>query len=98
VMECTEGIGAVHAMTGEPGRAALLFGAVAAFRQRTQIARRAMYINFYDDIMAEAAAALGQEEYDRLFRIGQGMTLEEALDAVTELDARGTRHSLGRGQ
>ena len=84
LMECMEGIGAVHALCGEPARAAILFGAVAAFRQRTQVARRAIYIDLYDDIMAEAAAALGQSEYDRLLRIGQGMTLEEALDAADE--------------
>ena len=36
--------------------------------------------------MAEAAATLGQQEYDRLFRLGQGMTLEEALDAADEPD------------
>jgi hypothetical protein len=34
--------------------------------------------------MAEAAASLGQGEYDRLFRLGQTMTLEETLDATAE--------------
>ena len=82
LMECAEGIVAVYALSGESARAAILFGAVDAFRQRTQVARRAIYIDLYDDIMAEAAVVLGQEEYGRLFQIGQGMTLEEALDAA----------------
>jgi len=84
LIESAEGIGAVYAVGGEPDKAALLFGAVAALRRRIGIARRVIYVGLYDDIMAEAAAALGQEEYDRLFQLGQGMTVEEALDATAE--------------
>jgi predicted ATPase/DNA-binding SARP family transcriptional activator len=87
LMEGAEGIGAVYALSGEPARAAILFGAVATWRDRAQVARRAIYVGLYDDIMAEAVTVLGQTEYDRLFQIGQGMTLEEALDAVAQPDS-----------
>jgi tetratricopeptide (TPR) repeat protein len=93
LLECVEGIGAAYALGGEPARAAILFGAVRSFRGHTRVARLFICIDLYDDSMAEAAAALGHAEYDRLFQIGQGMTLEEALDAVN-----GTTSRIAEGQ
>jgi predicted ATPase/DNA-binding SARP family transcriptional activator len=79
--DCGRGIAAVYALDRQPERAAVIFGAVDA------VLRSASYHwpiddDLFDGIIAEATAVLGQQEYDRLFRIGQGITLEEALDTV----------------
>jgi predicted ATPase/DNA-binding SARP family transcriptional activator len=82
------GMAGVHAASGDYTHAAVLYGAVRALGSRLHVVQLPEEQVVHDGLISQATVALGQEEFDRFFRTGQGMTLEEALDAANQVSRR----------
>jgi predicted ATPase len=84
---CLAGLGSVAALSGQPQRAAQLWGAAERLRQsigcRSAPAARATY----ERAMAQARAQLGEEAFAAARAAGQAMPLEQAIaDTLGEVD------------
>ena len=75
-----EGMAGVASGSGQPDRAAVLFGAAEAVRQRMGTPRPPALNGLVNRYVAEVATALGQEPFDVKLEQGHSLGLEEAVD------------------
>jgi hypothetical protein len=80
VAQCIGELGIVAAASGEPERAARLFGAAAALREA--IGGRLLPRNRapLDDWTATARARLGERSFTRLWAVGRALAPDQAID------------------
>jgi non-specific serine/threonine protein kinase len=79
IVDCLQLIGGYAADNGDPGRAARVWGAAATIDE--DIGRQATHPDdaaAYDDSVAAARAACGEEQFDRLWAEGKQLTTDEA--------------------
>ena len=85
IVDCLNLVGTLAADTGDPRRAAKVWGAAAGLDER--IGRDAVHPSdaaAYSEALAAARAACGEEEFDRLWADGKGLTTEEAAAYALE--------------
>jgi tetratricopeptide (TPR) repeat protein len=79
-----EGLARVAAMQGQPARAALLFGAAAAWRSTPDILRVSFDPSGYDRLLSTVRAALGDEAFAAVWTEGQAMPQHRAVAYALE--------------
>jgi predicted ATPase/DNA-binding CsgD family transcriptional regulator len=86
VVECVEGIAAVAGVTGQAEVAALLYGATAAWRERTRVvvprSRRAAHDRLYEC----ARYGVSAERWDAGLAAGRDFPLDAAVERARQID------------
>ncbi len=77
--ECLAGLASVAAAGSEPERAARLYGAAAAHRERHQLVSLASEVADEEEGLAAVRAALGEGNFAAAWEAGRAMTLDQAL-------------------
>jgi non-specific serine/threonine protein kinase len=81
---CIEGLAAVAWLSGDPGRAARLYGAVAAVRARARQRPERSERELHEGIVAEVRGALGEDRFRPAWDAGRRLSLEEAVAEVMD--------------
>jgi non-specific serine/threonine protein kinase len=74
-----EGLAQVAAAEEEPERAAVLWGAARHLRQTLHVVLEPSREGLYISLIPETRAQIGEERFDELWKKGQAMKLEEAI-------------------
>jgi hypothetical protein len=82
ISDCLDGLAAVAGTQGQPERAARLFGAAEALRQRVNVALQPAYHAAYKRDVAAAGAQLNDATFAAAWAAGQAMSLEQAIAYV----------------
>jgi non-specific serine/threonine protein kinase len=78
------------AARGQPERAAVVLGAASALRQSSGVTRDVLDRSAYDETLAAARVAAGEERYAAAWARGQSLTLGAAIaEALPPLDPAG---------
>jgi tetratricopeptide (TPR) repeat protein len=80
-----EGFACVAAATGEAERAARLWGAAQALHETKNIPRDTDFLAEADDRITSVRSGMGEEEWEKAWRKGRAMTLEEAVSYALEV-------------
>jgi predicted ATPase/DNA-binding XRE family transcriptional regulator len=77
--ECLEGLAAVDVMSGDPGKAATLFGAAAALREVVAVPLSPAERPNYDHYLSATRAGLDEANWLAAWEEGQTMTLDDVF-------------------
>ena len=92
VGQAVEGLAWVAGSTGRPERAARLLGGVQGLLQAIPATLQPNLVGNHDRCVADARSALGDREFDRLFRDGTRISTEELVSlALEEKEPEATR-------
>jgi predicted ATPase len=80
---------AASALAGQFERAAIVLGAVQAMERRSSpaVARNAMDARVLEAGFAALHGAMGERELDRVMKLGEGLSLNEAVELIVETHA-----------
>ena len=88
IASALEGGGAVATAQGEPGWAARLFGTTRALREAIGAPLPPVYRAGYEQAVATARTALGEEAFATALAEGETMTLEQTFDTLPRIYSR----------
>ena len=83
---CLEGLGAVVAAQGEPGKAARLWGSAEALREDMSARMYPVDRPVYQRAVADARTHLGEEAFAAAWAEGGTIPLEQVIDEVLKMD------------
>jgi predicted ATPase/DNA-binding CsgD family transcriptional regulator len=79
-----EGLAWVASSTHRPERAARLLGGVQTLWQTIPAKLQPHHVGYHDACLADARSALGDREFDHVYREGRGMVTEELISLALE--------------
>ncbi len=82
---CMDGLAGAWGAQGDTEKAALLFGAAAAWREKIGAAVPYAFRFGYDRNIGAVRSALGDERFESMWSEGQTMTFEQAIDLALSL-------------
>ena len=96
VAQAVEGIAWVESSAGRPQRAARLLGGVQSLLQAIPATLQPHFVAYHDRCVADARSALGDREFDRLYREGTRMSAEELASMALEEKEPQARRAPGK--
>jgi len=79
-----EGLAWVASSTDRPERAARLLGGVQTFWQTIPAKLQPHLVGYHDACLADVRSALGDREFDRVYRVGQEMSDDQLVSVALE--------------
>jgi predicted ATPase/DNA-binding CsgD family transcriptional regulator len=79
-----EGLAWVASSTRQPERAARLLGGVQTFWQTIPAKLQPHHVGYHDECLADALSALGDREFNRVYRLGRDLTDDQLVSLALE--------------